>query len=311
MKIGYAAQNSTLDCSASRSFRLASFNEERLSQTIKENLDCLKRILEFNLDQKIYFFHLPSGIIPFGSHPINKVNWRGIFAQDFKEIHDFIRLKEMKICLHPDHYVVINTPSEEIFKNSLGELIYQADLINLLRADQSSKVQIHVGGAYGDKPLSRAKFIERFKRLPEEVREVLAIENDGRLFNLNDCLKISAQTGLPIVLDTLHQEINNQGESLTEALSLAFDTWENNQTPTVHYSSQQQGKMPGAHAQSLDKRLFESFIKNTMGFDFDIMLEFKDKEKSALEALPIARKYRLLLLPFFLLSFGALFTYCR
>ena len=39
------------------------------------------------------------------------------------------------------------------------------------------------------------------------------------------------------------------------------------------------------HAQTIDTKLLEKFLKETKGLDFDMMLEIKDKDKSALRAL--------------------------
>lgn len=41
------------------------------------------------------------------------------------------------------------------------------------------------------------------------------------------------------------------------------------------------------HAESIDAISFKKFLRETKGLDFDIMLEIKDKEKSALKALKI------------------------
>ena len=47
-------------------------------------------------------------------------------------------------------------------------------------------------------------------------------------------------------------------------------------------------KRAGAHADSIDQEDFVAFLKSTIPFDMDIMLEIKDKEKSALLALGLA-----------------------
>ena len=44
-----------------------------------------------------------------------------------------------------------------------------------------------------------------------------------------------------------------------------------------------------AHALSLDKRDFQNFIEISKPYDFDIMLEIKDKEKSAIDALGVVK----------------------
>ena len=59
--------------------------------------------------------------------------------------------------------------------------------------------------------------------------------------------------------------------------------------PMIDYSSQEPGRRVGAHAMHIVEEDFRQFITETMPADFDIMLEIKDKEKSALSALDIAR----------------------
>ncbi len=56
----------------------------------------------------------------------------------------------------------------------------------------------------------------------------------------------------------------------------------------VDYSSQKDGERKGRHAQSIDPDAFKKFLEQTRPFDFDLMLEIKDKEKSALKAIEIA-----------------------
>ena len=52
----------------------------------------------------------------------------------------------------------------------------------------------------------------------------------------------------------------------------------------VDYSSQKKGERAGAHTESIDLKNFAGFITAAGALDFDIMLEIKDKEKSALRA---------------------------
>ena len=56
----------------------------------------------------------------------------------------------------------------------------------------------------------------------------------------------------------------------------------------VDYSSQQTGELKGKHADSINLEHFKKFLAETKPFDFDIMLEIKDKEKSALKAVKAA-----------------------
>ena len=48
MRIGYPCINTTIGCKSNRTFRLKSYSEERLIETVENNLNCLLQILRFN-----------------------------------------------------------------------------------------------------------------------------------------------------------------------------------------------------------------------------------------------------------------------
>ncbi len=56
----------------------------------------------------------------------------------------------------------------------------------------------------------------------------------------------------------------------------------------VDYGSPKEGGPKGKHRESIDLEHFSDFLEETKEFDFDVMLEIKDKEKSALRAAGIA-----------------------
>ena len=255
-------------------------------ETVSSNLACLQRTLEYNVKNGMKFFRITSGLIPFASHEVCTFNWQDHFAGTFGRIGRFITGNELRISMHPDQFVLINSPEERIFNNSSGELSYHADVLDLLGLDRTAKIQIHAGGVYGDKAASMERFITRYGKLPSKIRDRLVIENDERLYSLADCMQLHARTGAPVLFDAFHFSCNNSGERLRDAVRDAARTWSGpDGIPMVDYSSQQKGKRPGTHAQSIDIRSFRKFLKETEGLDLDIMLEIKDKERSALRAL--------------------------
>ncbi len=291
MRIGYPCINRSIGCTANRTFRLGSYSGEKLAATVEENLACLERILSFNRAKRILFFRISSDIIPFASHPVMDHPWMEVFGERFRALGKLIRKSGMRISMHPDQFTLINSPGEPIFRRSGAELRYHAGILDLMDLGTAAKIQIHVGGVYGDRELAIDRFIVRSSQLDEAILRHLVIENDDRRFPLADCLRIYRETGLPVLLDTFHHELNNRGESLPEAIASASETWHpRDGVPMVDYSSQEPGKRAGSHAGKLDPGHFRRFLRATGDRNLDVMLEIKDKERSALLALGIAAR---------------------
>jgi len=284
-KIGYPCINRTIGCKSDKTFRLKSYSERRLIETVDNNLDCLHRILKFNAEHDLLFFRITSDLVPFASHPICKFDWQNYFRSKFEYIGEFIRKSEIRISMHPDQFTLINSVDENIFKRSVKELAYHAQVLDLMNLDSSAKIQIHVGGVYGNKNKSIRRFVKRFFKLDSSITNRLVIENDDKLYCLRDCIEISYETGLPVLFDVFHHTLYNSGESIAEAFGSFVRTWSvgKDGIPMVDYSSRQYGSSR-QHAESIDLDDFRLLLKETESYDFDIMLEIKDKEKSALKA---------------------------
>ena len=296
MKIGYPCINNSVLRTDPSTFRLASYSENRLIQTIRGNLTHLNRILEYNINHGLLFFRISSDLIPFASHPICKLNWFELFHSEFEQIGIFIRKHGIRVSMHPDQFVILNSPNYTIIENSISELKYHCKVLDAMQLDETAKVQIHVGGVYGNKIEALTRFAATYTTLDNAIRRRLVIENDDHLYNLDDCLELNRRINIPIVFDSFHHELLSNGESLRFALRNAMSTWNKNKDglPIVDYSSPHletdkkgiKGRR-GKHAERIDALSFKKFLKETESLDFDIMLEIKDKEKSAMKALRI------------------------
>jgi UV DNA damage endonuclease len=316
MKIGYPCINNSIPHTSPSTFRLVSYSENRLIQTVRDNLIHLNQILRYNVKNNLLFFRISSDLIPFASHPICKFSWYKFFQSEFKQIGDYIKKQSIRITMHPDQFVILNSPDNKIVENSINELKYHCKVLDTMCLDDAAKVQIHVGGVYGNKLEARDRFIKTYNNNSklvdddDSIRRRLVIENDDRLYSLKDCLQINQQTGIPIVFDSFHHECYSNEEQqlllLQIALQKAMSTWKSTKDglPIVDYSSQDtrnkgdnKSNRKGKHAETIDTTLFRKFLNETEGLDFDIMLEIKDKEKSALKALGIVREHRRLVAP--------------
>ncbi len=293
MKIGYPCINRSIGCTANSTFRLASYSEEKIREKIQNNLECLSRILEFNADRGLLFFRISSDLIPFASHPVCQFEWRAVFSRELESIGRYIKKNRMRISMHPDQFVVLNSKREDVVANSVLELEYHRGLLDAMGLDGDAKIQIHVGGVYGDRDGSINRFISSCNSLGEGIKRRLVIENDDRNYGVKNCLRISGETGVPVLLDVFHHECLNSGEPLKDVLRLTAATWGGRDgSLMVDYSLQARGKRKGTHAESMAGSKFKSFLRETEGFDFDLMLEIKDKEKSALKALKLLGEVR-------------------
>ncbi|MFP4162667.1 MAG: UV DNA damage repair endonuclease UvsE [Chitinispirillaceae bacterium] len=293
-RIGYPCINRSLDCSSSRTFRLASYSEERLIQTVSGNLDCLQRILEFNTEHNLLFFRITSDLVPFASHPVCTYNWQDHFSEKFRSIGQYIRKHGMRISMHPDQFVLLNAKENRIVESSIRELQYHAEVLDLLGLDQTARIQIHLGGAYGNKEESMKRFVSCYLSLEKPIKNRLVIENDDRIYNLSDCLEVNGKTAIPILFDTFHYECNNTGESLKNALDLSSKTWKKKDGPLMlDYSSQNPNGRRGSHIEHINARHFRSFLEVLGNTSADIMLEIKDKEKSACRAERMLKQHQI------------------
>jgi len=285
LKIGYPCINRSIGCTSNSTFRLSSYSNKRFKVTVASNLECLRKILRYNVANGLLFFRIGSDLVPFASHPICKFNWAKHFSEDLSELGHYIRKREVRISMHPDQFVLLNSPRQKVNDRSIKELAYHCRVLDIMDLDETAKVQLHVGGAYGDKQAAILRFNDNYDSLPENIRERLVIENDHRLFSVEDCLGIADTVGIPVVFDTLHHSCLNSGKSAREALQKCMRAWRTaDGLPMVDYSSQRNKSKAGVHAWSIDLGQFRSFLNRTRGLNFDVMLEIKDKEKSALKA---------------------------
>jgi len=296
MKIGYPCINYSIGKKTISTFRLSSYSEKRLIQSINYNLGTLIEILRFNIDNNFLFFRIGSDIIPFASHPICKFDWKEYFKSDLVQIGQLIKKHNIRISMHPDQFVLINAKNQDIVTTSIKELEYHTDLLDLMGLDHSAKVQIHVGGIYGDKKRSMKQFIVNYKNLLSvEIKKRLVIENDDHLYNLKDCIEVYEYTGIPILFDVFHHSCFDSNLPLNDALQRASSTWSHNKDGImlIDYSNQEPNQRKGKHSKALDIKEFENFILSVYNCDFDIILELKDKEKSAMEAIKVINRIKI------------------
>lgn len=281
-RIGYASMNlDVLPCNY-RTCRKDRINDDLLKILIAHNLEVLEKTLLYNIKHGNKMFRISSSLIPFGSSSINTLDWETEFKLVFARLRDLIDSNDIRISMHPGQYTVLNSPNPEVVFNSILDLKYHEKVLRLLTKSKDATMVLHVGGVYGDKNASLKRFVKHYLSLDESIKDYLVIENDDRLFTIEDCLWISREVNIPVVFDNLHHEINPSLCDIPSHMVIeqVLNTWATKK-PKFHYSQQDPFKRRGAHSQTINLDKFISDYESLyQSISVDLMLEVKDKNRS-------------------------------
>jgi UV DNA damage endonuclease len=287
IRYGYPAQNLTLPATTNRTLRLASLKDaEKVRALVWENLLGLEAIIRWNAARGIHLFRIGQGLIPFASHPAYPYDWADEHGDDLREIGALARALGVRLSMHPGQFINPGSPNPETAARSIEELRYATRVLDLLGSDDAVIV-LHLGGAYDDRPAAISRFVGSL-RPHGGILRYLAVENDERIWTVEEVCAAAGTLGIPAVMDNLHHALNPGGLSLGTALDLALPTWDcRGARPKVHLSSQDPEKRPGAHAYAIAEEDWGAFLDALGGRETDVMIEAKGKEM-ALASLGLA-----------------------
>lgn len=298
IKLGYVSISKALDITSSSTVTYTSFKEkdhsiEKLYQTINSNLEALQEILKYNIKNHLHFYRLTSKLIPLATHNDVSYDYITPFKDKFKEIGKLINDNNIRIDVHPDQFAVLNSAKRSVVSDTIKILEYHYKVLDALGI-KDKIIIIHVGGNTFGKDKSVTRFINNFNRLPKYLKEVIAIENDDKIFTIEDCLYISDKLNIPVVLDYHHYICNNNGENIENLINKVFASWQN-KTPKIHFSSPKSKlkKEFRSHHDYINVDTFINFLEKIkfINTDFDIMIEAKAKD-DALYRLVRLLKYK-------------------
>ncbi len=292
MSIGYACLTVGVPNTNLRSCTSKKASPELLAELISHNLESLKHMIQYNAAHDILLFRISSDIIPFGSSPVNTLQWDQLFKKELMEIGQMIQENNIRVSMHPGQYTIINSPRTEVVNRSIADLEYHCRFLDALNTSSQSKIVLHIGGKYDDPIQARKRFIEEYHKLDISIKKRLVIENDDRLYTIQEVLEISEQTNAPVIFDNLHNKVNPSSLYLSESewIQKANYTWgAQDGKQKIHFSSQNETKQPGAHSDSIKTDEFLDFYTQNNGQNIDIMLEVKDKNLSAVKCINLVR----------------------
>ena len=173
---GYACINLTLaekGITTNRGMIRKTFLEKGIqhaSQLALQNVKGFLQILEWNVAHNIIVFRVTSELFPWASE------YKLEDLPDFNEICSILEAAgklPVRISSHPGPFNKM-AGSGAVLQNTIKDLeIHSAvfDLMNL-PASHWNKINIHVGGAYGDKTETLERFAKNFKKLSAGLQAV-------------------------------------------------------------------------------------------------------------------------------------------
>lgn len=261
-----------------------------LKNKIIQNLNDVLTMMDWNEKNGIKVFRLSSEIFPHYSNS-KAEDYTLDFAKDLLlQIGNKSRELNQRLTFHPGPYNCLASLDQNVIENTIRDLQYHADILDLMELDQNSVMVIHGGGIYNNKTKTIQRWIENYNKLPNNIKKRLVLENCEKNFSIEDCLYISSITNIPIVFDTHHFNCynilhkNEIIENVEYYIPSILETWKKrNIKVKFHVSEQGLGKC-GHHSDyiiEIPKYLLD--IPNKYETEIDIMIEAKMKEKAILK----------------------------
>lgn len=254
----------------------------RLDELCLANANALLAALEFCAAHGIGAFRVNSQILPIKTHPqagyeFDELPRSPEIKARFQDCGALARAQGLRLSFHPDQFVVLNSPEPKTLNHSIAELAYQAEVAEWLGADT---LNIHGGGAYGDKVSALKALRRNIEALPNAIRSRLTLENDDKVYAPADLLPVCSDTGVPLVYDVHHHRCHADSLSVEQATERAMATWD--REALFHISSPLEGwkgPRPERHHDYIDPRDFPAAWRN-LGITVEV--EAKAKELAVL-----------------------------
>ena len=256
---------------------------EYLADIADNNAIALAEAVERCHELGIGAFRITSQVLPLATHPLTgytleQLDPSGGVAGAFAWAGALAQAYDIRLSLHPDQFIVLNSEREPVVQSAVRELELHGEVAEMVGADV---IVVHGGGAIGGVRTALDRLERGMALLSPRTRDRLAFENDDRCFTPRGLLTLCERSGVPLVYDVHHHRCLADGLSVGEATELAFATWRNRE-PYAHLSSPKggwEGPNIRAHADYIDP---DDFPVEWRDRTLTIDVEAKAKERAVL-----------------------------
>jgi UV DNA damage endonuclease len=244
----------------------------------------LDKIIDWNILNGYNFFRITSELAPWKS----EYEWNDL--KDIERIKMYLhsagvkaKSHNLRITSHPGPFNVLTSPHPHVVDNCITDLTIHGEVFDMMGLSRTphNKINIHIGGAYGDKESAMERFCVNFERLPDSVKSRLTVENDDKasMYSVKDLYEgVYKRIGIPIVFDYHHHKFCTGDLSEQQALEMAISTWPGDITPATHYSESRRDEQKDEtiRVQAHSDYVYDKI--ETYGNEIDVMVEAKHKE---------------------------------
>lgn len=209
-----------------------------LRELYSENLKRLAAAIAFCAQEKIHLYRLISNLFPFADEPIGEAILLELRESLQAVGHSACELG-IRLVLHPDQFVVLNSDRPEVIENSIKILTSHALIFDLMGLPRSPWSLMNIHGGKGDRA---ERLVNVIRALPESIRLRLTLENDEHCYGAVEILEICRAAKVAMVFDAHHHVIHEKLESydhpsVAEMLFAARTTWIVPEWQLVHISN--------------------------------------------------------------------------
>ena len=295
INLGYTCDNITLKRErgiyTSRSCIKKTFETkglEHVSGLALANCLNLLDLIEWNYQRGIHLYRMTSKLFPWAGHyELRDLPDYPVIEDALSAVGQLARASDQRITNHPSCYIKLAATNEELIGQSVRDLEVQSRIFDMMGYEPShvNKINIHVGGVYGNKQRAMDRFAKTFHGLSPGLRSRLTVENDdsANSYAVDDLLVLHEMTGIPITFDFHHYQFCPGAMTKKEALEAAMGTWPRGIRPVVHWS-----EMPEcptrrkSHPHSHSNFVYGPLDLFGYEEDVDVMIESKAKEAALL-----------------------------
>ena len=212
------------------------------------NIFVMGKIIAFCAENNIQHYRVSSNLFPLATDPITNVKFSDIDLTArrllLRQVGDLAREKGISISNHPDAFNVVGSDNDNIVKNTIRELNFQASVLDDMGfPDAPMCLHVAKSPSSGDENVVR-QYVERFKsnfrRANESVKRKLCLENEHNGYWSADKL-LKWFSDFKLVFDNLHFDCSNPENLCPLETAAKFKKTWGNCTPIFHWSEGKDG----------------------------------------------------------------------